>query len=111
MKTADLVEKLKAQGFTEWNSGGGCTALRKDLENGAYVLVTDAGAGMPSGRGPFIVGYYVEGEQKLAETCENPRAALDKAEIYCAVRQRSRPLTPASAALQPLLLPKPDLET
>lgn len=28
-------------GFEVWNTGGGCMALRKDLPNGDYLLLTD----------------------------------------------------------------------
>lgn len=88
MTPAKLIAKLKAQGFTEWNSGGGYSALRKDLENGAYVLVTDMGCSIPSGDSPYIVAYYVDDQQKLSEILEDAKAALDKADVYCAIRQR-----------------------
>lgn len=64
--------------------------MRKDLPDGAYVLVTDLDASIPSGKSPFVVGYYVDDEQKLSEVCGTPKEALDKAEIYCAIQRGSQ---------------------
>ena len=91
MTPAKLIAKLKALGFAPWDSGGGCSALRKDLTDGAYVLVTDMACNIPSGESPYIVSYYVEDVQKLSEILEDAEAALDQAEIYCAVRRRPIP--------------------
>lgn len=83
MATTDFVAKLKAQGFSEWESCGGCTALRKDLTDLTYVLVTDTDASVPVDNGPFVIGYYVEDEQKLSEIIEDAATALRKVELFC----------------------------
>lgn len=36
-------------GFTPYHTGGGCMALRRELENGDYLLLTDSdGSGIPT---------------------------------------------------------------
>ena len=43
------VDPVEAYGFEVWHTGGGCMALRKDLPNGDYYLLTDAdGSAIPT---------------------------------------------------------------
>jgi hypothetical protein len=50
----------KAQGFTQYHTGGGCIAWRKDYESGCYALITDEdGCSLPDHDAASVyVGLY-----------------------------------------------------
>jgi len=54
-----LKNKLEKLGFTEWHTGGGCMALRKDFADGTYFLITDDdGIGFENLESKVMVGFY-----------------------------------------------------
>jgi hypothetical protein len=57
---ANAEKVLKAGGFEVWETGGGCTAWRRELADGGYCLVTSAGGeGHEIAEGDLvIVGFY-----------------------------------------------------
>lgn len=57
-----VQEALKAMGFEEWHTGGGCMAQALFLSNGVHILCTeDGGTELPSKDG-WTLGVYDEGE-------------------------------------------------
>lgn len=53
------MKKLSLPGFAEWNTGGGCTALRRDVDEDRYLIVTgNDGCEVPEEGEDFRVGLY-----------------------------------------------------
>jgi hypothetical protein len=46
-------------GFSVWDSGGGCTAWRKDLPDGTYLLITSTDGGSHEYDTEFLYGHYL----------------------------------------------------
>lgn len=46
------------EGFQVYNTGGGCEALMRELNDGGFVLVTDDNLCVPGPEGMVCVGYY-----------------------------------------------------
>lgn len=55
-----MATNYRETGWSEWNTGGGCLALRRNDSRDQYLLITDAdGNGLPDPDGsPVIVGKY-----------------------------------------------------
>jgi len=68
-----VIHELMRRGFTIWESGGGCTAYRRDIGSVAhegYVLITDAeGAAAPLLNEPILVGIYNTNDEGICKPC------------------------------------------
>lgn len=73
MSTFAPLEILGAMGFKEQNTGGGCTALRHDVDESRYILVTDGmDARSPTDESEaFTVGFYEDEEEATGGACSN----------------------------------------
>jgi len=57
----------KDYGFEGWASGGGCVALRKELESGRYMLLTcSEGLDLPDATGDDLLGLYSKDGDPIA---------------------------------------------
>lgn len=56
--TTAIQKTLEANGFTEYNTGGGCMAMSKFLPNGKQVLVSDCDGGLDFDADNWCVGLY-----------------------------------------------------
>lgn len=57
----------KDYGFEGWASGGGCVGLRKNLEGGRYMLLTDSdGLDLPDSTGEDLLGLYSKDGEPIA---------------------------------------------
>lgn len=57
----------KDYGFEGWASGGGCVALRKELDNGRYLLLTHSdGIDLPDATSDDLLGLYTQDGDPLA---------------------------------------------
>ena len=62
-KNADVLEGL---GFHPWSTGGGMEALRKELVDGGYILLTNPeDPSIPNPTGPFMLGRYNADEEQI----------------------------------------------
>lgn len=62
-----LCSVLKAKGFSEWQTGGGCMALSKEVGM-CSVLVTDGGGlQLPEDGGAWMVGAHDEENQQIRD--------------------------------------------
>ena len=61
----DMSQEIEALGFKEFHTGGGCTAYRKDSEEGGYILITNKGAEIPRGGERVLVGRYDSQDEVL----------------------------------------------
>jgi hypothetical protein len=61
-----LNDALCGIGAKEWATGGGCTALRFELPNGAYALLTDdADSNLGDGKS-IMIGFYDRNGEAIA---------------------------------------------
>tara|TARA_R110000787_G_scaffold49454_9_gene118602 strand:- start:1229 stop:1558 length:330 start_codon:yes stop_codon:yes gene_type:complete len=52
-------ERLEVDGFTQYNTGGGCMALHKSLEDGSEILITDHETSIPAKESETVlIGFY-----------------------------------------------------
>lgn len=57
----------KDYGFEGWATGGGCVALRKELESGRYMLLTCSdGIDLPDASGDDLLGLYSQSGEPIA---------------------------------------------
>lgn len=53
------MKNLKVPGFSEFQTGGGCMALQKSLEDGSEILITDHETSIPAKESETVlVGFY-----------------------------------------------------
>ncbi len=54
-----IMKKVEKYGFTHMETGGGCTAWRRDNGDRTYYMITDEhGGGIPKGGEPVLLGQY-----------------------------------------------------
>lgn len=61
MQKESMLEALKAFGFDDELTGGGCVCKSRYWHNGQYIWATDLGGLDQPGPGNWIIGYYPPG--------------------------------------------------
>jgi hypothetical protein len=80
-----IKDTMHGHGFTEWQTGGGCTAYGTTYESGHYVLITDnGGASVPEDINEnCIVGLYDDdGQTVISWEADSVPHALHIAKWY-----------------------------
>lgn len=69
------------EGFRVYNTGGGCEALMRELNDGGFVLITDDNMCTPGPEGMVCVGHY-KNEDALNDGIATAAADFDARDEY-----------------------------
>ena len=70
----ECVSTLKGHGFSGWDTGGGCMALRKNLADGTLLMITNLDAGLDGMQDGLCLGLEdKEGNPILELWVDNPK--------------------------------------
>ena len=71
-----LIADLKTRGFYEFHTGGNFIALRLDLPEDCFLLVTDTDCGLPVFEEPMQVGWYAPDSTEAEDWAEGDLDAV-----------------------------------
>ena len=80
---------MQIEGWRHVETGGGCTALRRDLEGGTYALLTDGNQTAPTTDGDLVLGLYTRSDLYVGTadgnlaTCLAWLDSITKAAVRC----------------------------